>query len=89
MSDYLNRVIYDTYAHEHHKDLIQLSEKERLLRDSCIKPINDQKERSTWSGFQLRLAYIVALVLLAALLITQVVVATFSGGGGGGAYLVR
>ena len=89
MSDYLDRVVYEVYAQKHHEDLMQLSEKDRVVREAWDIPENDQKENRSGLGFQLRVAYIVAIIFLATLLITQVVVAAINGGNGGGPYLVR
>ena len=89
MSDYLDRIVYEAYAQQHHEYLIKLNENERLVRGAQAKPKNDQKERRLKHGFKPRLAYIVAIILLATFLITQVVIAAINGSGGGGTYLVR
>lgn len=89
MSGYLERIVYEAYAQEHHEELIQNSDTERLVRKDRLRFRKGQEETRSTIRFKIRVAYIVTIVFLSTLLITQVVVAAINGSGGGGAYLVR
>jgi len=89
MNDYLERLVYDSYARKHHSDLIKLSENSRLISDRDGQPKEDRSTQRSLHALNTRTAFILALAFLAALLITQVVVAAINVSGGGGPYLVK
>jgi hypothetical protein len=89
MSDFLDRLAYEMYAHKHHEKLINVSESQRLVDSIQTQQEVDHGTRNNNLGFQPRLAYILAIIFLATLLITQAVVAAINGSSGGGPYLVK
>ena len=89
MSDYLDGFVYEMYAQNHHKKLIQVCESQRLVDSIQSQQKVDREARKYLPGFQPRLAYILAIIFLATLLITQAVVAAINGSGGSGPYLVK
>jgi hypothetical protein len=89
MNGYLQSIIYDTYAREHHSNLIEVCDNCRLTHEDKKLPEGNQPAKRRILHNKLRMAYFLALIFLATLLITQVVIAAINSSGGHGAYLVR
>ncbi len=89
MNGYLQSIIYDSYAREHHTNLIEVCENCRLTNANRKLPEVNLPTNKRILSKKLRMAYVLAIIFLATILITQVVVAAINSSGGHGPYLVR
>ena len=89
MNGYLQSLVYDSYAREHHSNLIEVCENCQLTHEDRKLPVVNQPTDRRLLPNKLRMVYVLAIIFLATILITQVVVAAINCSGGHGSYLVR
>lgn len=89
MSYYMNQIVYEEYAQEHHNHMMQVAATERSILNRNGTERSNRSEEQPKPVFRYKMAYLVAIVFLSTLFITRVVVAAMNASGGGGSYLLK